>query len=127
MTLTIEDDLKYLGFHLKENLYMKGDWQWLIAKIERNLNTWCNKWLSQGSHLVVIKYFLETIPIYWMYLAWRSKGILDNIFQLYYRFIWERNKEKNGMTLVSWRNLVIPKKQGGWGFKSLFLFSKALE
>jgi hypothetical protein len=30
------------------------------------------------------------------------------------------------MVLVSWKKLVVPKAQGGWGLKNIFLFSKAL-
>jgi hypothetical protein len=30
------------------------------------------------------------------------------------------------MVLASWKKLVIPKSQGGWGLKNIFLFSKAL-
>jgi hypothetical protein len=46
--LATNDGMKYLGFHLKANWYKKGDWQWLIAKVEKKLNTWCNQWLSRG-------------------------------------------------------------------------------
>jgi hypothetical protein len=30
------------------------------------------------------------------------------------------------MILVSWRKITIPKSQGGWGLKNIFMFSKAL-
>jgi len=39
MTLTFEASLKYLGFHLKEKIYLKGDSKWLIANIEIKMNT----------------------------------------------------------------------------------------
>jgi hypothetical protein len=29
--------LKYLGFFLKANNYMKNDWRWLIEKVEKSL------------------------------------------------------------------------------------------
>jgi hypothetical protein len=41
-----EDGFKYIGFLLKENGYVKRDWLWLVAKIEKKINTWCNRWLS---------------------------------------------------------------------------------
>jgi hypothetical protein len=30
------------------------------------------------------------------------------------------------MVLSSWKRLAIPKSQGGWGLKNIFMFSKAL-
>jgi hypothetical protein len=51
----LEQGLKYLGFFLKPNQYKKCDWQWLIAKVEKKINTWCNRWLSRGGHLVLVK------------------------------------------------------------------------
>jgi hypothetical protein len=35
----LDASLKYLGFQLKPNLYKICDWQWLIAKVEKKLNT----------------------------------------------------------------------------------------
>jgi len=55
--------LKYLGFHLTPNLYKKCDWQWLIAKVEKKLNTLCNWWLSRGGCLVLVKAVLEAIKL----------------------------------------------------------------
>jgi hypothetical protein len=60
---------KHLGFHLKYNLYLKGDWKWLIAKVEKNIKIWCNIWLSHGGRLVLVKYVLEAITVFWMSLT----------------------------------------------------------
>ena len=35
----LEDGLKYLGFYLKPNNYLKKDWVWLIEKLEKILLT----------------------------------------------------------------------------------------
>ena len=34
----IDDGLKYMGFHLKPNIYKKVDWLWFLAKMEKILN-----------------------------------------------------------------------------------------
>ena len=68
-SLEFEDGLKYLGFRLKPFKYKIVDWSWLVAKIEIILNIWHQIWLSRAGHLVLIKSFLEKIPIYWMSLA----------------------------------------------------------
>ena len=46
--VTLDDGLKYLGFFLKPNNYLKKDWVWLIEKLERRLNYWSHRWLSRA-------------------------------------------------------------------------------
>jgi hypothetical protein len=99
--IDLDQGLKYLGFHLKPNLYKKGDWQWLIAKVEKKINHWCNRWLSRGGRLVLVKVVLEAIPVYWISLAWVLKGVLEAIRKLCYKFIWSGEKSKKGLVLAS--------------------------
>ena len=39
----IDNGIKYLGFILNSNAYLRKDWAWLVAKIEKRLLLWCNK------------------------------------------------------------------------------------
>jgi hypothetical protein len=34
----LDDGLKYLGFLLKPNDYIKEDWKWLLKKMDKRLN-----------------------------------------------------------------------------------------
>ena len=52
---SLQDNFKYLGFHLKPDKYWIQDWKWLLVKIEKNLNNWGLKWLSRVGRLVFIK------------------------------------------------------------------------
>ena len=45
ITAGVEEGLKYLGFSLKANMYLKRDWVWLIGKVEKRLKVWSHKWL----------------------------------------------------------------------------------
>ena len=42
----LDDGFKYLGYYLKSNNYLKEDWRWLVRKVEKKINHWCNKWFS---------------------------------------------------------------------------------
>jgi hypothetical protein len=75
--MNLDEGMKYLGFYLKPNNHRKADWLWLIAKLEKWLQVWSHKWLSQAGRLVLIKSMLEAIPIYWMSFSWIPKGILE--------------------------------------------------
>jgi len=47
-----------------------------------------------------VKYIFEDIHIYWFSSMFVPKGILENIKQLSYIFVWSRYKEKKGIALV---------------------------
>jgi hypothetical protein len=58
------EGLKYLGFHLNPNNYLKKDWKWLISKLDKRLYGWSFKWLSKVGRLTLTKEILEAIPVY---------------------------------------------------------------
>jgi hypothetical protein len=65
----IDEGLKYLGFHLKPNSYTKSDWNWLLAKLEKRLKSWSFRWLSSVGRMILVKFVLEEIPVYWLSMA----------------------------------------------------------
>ena len=87
---------------------------------------WSHKWLSRARRLVLVKSVLEAIPIYWMYLSWIPKGILEVTRRICLRFLWSGKKETEVTPWVSWKRVVVPKGLGGWGLKNILLFAKAL-
>jgi len=122
----LDEGLKYLGFSLKANLYLKRDWVWLVGKVEKRLRVWSHKWLSRAGRLVLVKSVLEAIPVYWMSLAWIPKGILEIIRRICFKFLWSGKKEDQTTPWVNWKKIAVPKGLGGWGLKNIFLFHKAL-
>jgi hypothetical protein len=51
-------------------------------------------------------------------------GILSKIRKVCINFLWSSHKE-DGIPLIKWSRLVIPKKLGGWGIKNLVWFYKS--
>ena len=89
----LDDGLKYLGFFLKPNNYLKKDLVWLIEKLEKILHSWSHRWLSRAGRLVLVKAMLEAIPVYWMSLSWIPKGILEKARWICLHFLWSGKKE----------------------------------
>ena len=83
----LDGGLKYLGFFLKPNDYLKKDWKWLLEKLDKRLKSWSHKWLSRGGRLVLVKAVLEAIPVYWMSLSWIPKGIPEEARRICFRFL----------------------------------------
>jgi hypothetical protein len=75
--LSFNGGLRYLGFNLKPNNYGKEDWRWKLSRIEQRITFWCNRWISRGGRLVLIKFVLEAILVFWHTLAHIPKGILE--------------------------------------------------
>lgn len=115
-----------MGFFLNPNDYKKMDWKWLIGKLEIRLQMWSNKWLSRAGRLVLVKSVLEAILVYWMYIDWIPKGILEKIRHIYFTFMWQGSKEIHSRPWVKWEKIAIPKALGGLGLKNIFRFSTAL-
>ena len=120
----IEKGLKYLGFHLKPCRYLIKDWDWLIAKVEKRVTNWSYRWFSKGGKLILIKFVLESIPVYWMHF-WIPLTVIEKIRKICFKFLWS-GKDVSVLPWTSWRSLAIPKFLGGWGLKIPVLFAKAL-
>jgi hypothetical protein len=73
------------------------------------IKIWCNIWLSRGGCLVLIKSILKGIPMYWLSLAWVSKGVLETIRKIVYKFIWSRDKKKERCGVELMENVGISK------------------
>lgn len=54
---------KYLGYYLKPGSSKSADWSWLVAKFEKKIGLWCNKWLSLGSRFILVKAVLESVGV----------------------------------------------------------------
>ena len=124
--IDINDGLKYLGYHIKPNDYKIKDWNWIIAKIERRINVWYNRWLSRAGRLILIKSVLEAILVYWMTLAWIPIGITNRIKCICRQFLWRNQGKASTFAWIAWDRINLPKQWGGWGIKDLHLFSRAL-
>ena len=73
---TLSEGVKYLGFSLNPNCYSFQDWIWLYRKIETRVSLWTNIFIFRGSRLVLLKAILQSIPVYWVSIAYIPKGIL---------------------------------------------------
>jgi hypothetical protein len=76
--------------------------------------------------LVLVKYVLESILIYWFSITHVSKGILDKIKKKCFNVLWTGKKEKEGLTLAKRSKLARPKEARAWDLTNIYIFSQAL-
>jgi hypothetical protein len=124
--IDLKDGFIYLGFRLKPGVSTSADWYWLVALFERRIGFWCNKWLSLGGRLILVKSVLEGLAVYWMTLARIPNKIIILLRSLSFNFLWNDLAGKRRFHLCSWQSLVRPRKAGGWGLKNLSIFNTTL-
>jgi len=122
----LNDGFKYLVYYLKPGHSKSVDWRWLVAKFEKKIGLWCNKWISLRGRLILVKAVLESLEVLWMSLEVIPKTILNKLCILSYAFMWSEHKEKFQFHLCRWDLLARPKICGGWGLKNIPLFNSAL-
>jgi hypothetical protein len=98
---------------------------WIVEKFEKRISHWCSRWLSLGGRLVLIKYMLESQPIYWLTLASLPSTIQTKIRQRIFIFLWSGGWNKKSIHLCNWQLIAKPKYLGGWGLRNLIGFSRA--
>jgi hypothetical protein len=83
----VETGFKYLGFFIKPNHYLIEDWSWLIRKFEKRVDHWCNRWLTLGGRLILIKAVLMGLSVYWMSMSAIPISVLGKIRQIIFSFL----------------------------------------
>ena len=101
----IDSGFKYLGFMLKPMGYGLKDWRWIIKLFENNIGHWTHKFLSLGGRLILIRYVLSGIPIYWFSLARIPRSIMSKLRQCIFTFLWGGTANKHKLHLVDWKIL----------------------
>jgi hypothetical protein len=122
----LSDRVQVSWIFLKMGRYKSDDWLWLLEKYEKRIRHWCNRWLSIGGRLVLIKVVLESQPVYWLALSNIPAMILQRIRQLIFGFLWTGCKKKKSFHLCNWNIIARPKLFGGWGLRNLLCFSRAM-
>jgi hypothetical protein len=124
--LDLKEGFRYLGYQLKMGASLPEDWRWLVATFEKKIDFWCNKWLSMGGRLILIKTVLESLAVFWMTLERIPKKVIHILRRLAFNFLWNGQACRRRFHLCDWETLSKPRRVGGWGLKNLTIFNTAL-
>jgi hypothetical protein len=117
---------KYLGNQLDINPTRMKNWQGVIDKIKNRLASWPFRSLNIASRIVLLKSVLQSIPIYPLSIKATSKGVCTKLKEIFGKFLWEGPKQQRKWALVSWKNLVKRKEEGGLGIRDPEMLNKIL-
>eukprot|EP00253_Pinus_taeda_P024975 PITA_24975 len=117
---------KYLGIPLIDKPLRKAVWELVTKKLQDKTQKWTNRSLNLAGRLVLIKYVLQTVPIFMFSALPAPKGVLQHIRNIQRDFPWGKGEEKKKWALVAWEKICKPKTHGGLGLDDPETLSKVL-
>ncbi|EPS72636.1 hypothetical protein M569_02121, partial [Genlisea aurea] len=115
----------YLGLPSLTGSSKKRLFSGLLERVNRKIEGWNSKFLSQAGKLVLIKAVLQAIPAYTMSCFALPKSFLGDLQSAISRYWW-RNRNGKGIHWKSWDFISRSFKEGGLGFRDLHDFNLAL-
>ncbi|XP_070039800.1 uncharacterized protein [Nicotiana tomentosiformis] len=116
----------YLGCPIFYTIRRKDYYDDLVKKVKAKLHSWKGKLLSFGGKATLITSVLQSIPVHLLSALDPPNNILVHLHKIFARFFWSNKQEDRSRHWDSWKNLCLPKYEGGLGFRSLHDVSKAL-
>ncbi|KAJ1432432.1 ribonuclease H, partial [Sesbania bispinosa] len=98
----------------------------LLQHVQRRLSMWKGEALSFAGRITLSQTVLVALPCYTIQSTLLPKGICARIERHCREFIWGDKPSKRVWHTVPWDDFSLPKNMGGWGFKDLYSFNKAM-
>jgi hypothetical protein len=107
---------KYLGFPMMHGRLQRKDFEFLEEKVSKRLESWQHNLLNKAGKMTLVKSVLNSIPNYYMQVAWLPQSTCDSIDKMARNFLW-KGTSNTGIHLVGWEKITKPKKLGGLGIR----------
>ncbi|KAG6639074.1 hypothetical protein CIPAW_10G075900 [Carya illinoinensis] len=86
--------MTYLGIHTTFNQSKKEDYKEMLEKINKRLEGWKSKLLSQAGRSMLIRTVASTIPTYQMSTHMLPKSISESLNTSFKNFWWGTTKDQ---------------------------------
>ncbi|CAL2227338.1 unnamed protein product [Prunus armeniaca] len=121
-----EDPGKYLGLPTIWGRSKKMVLAFVKDKILGKIQGWKHGLLSQAGREVLIKSVAQAVLSYPMSVFLFPNGFCKEIDSILANFEWGQSQQSNKIHWISWKDLGMPKNEGGMGFRNLKDFNVAL-
>jgi len=118
--------VRYLGVPLISTRLLYRDCKILVEKLEARIQNWKNKSLSFAGRLQLIRSVLSSMHIYWASVFILPDRIISDLEKRMRVFLWSHGIMKKGKAKVKWKEVCLPKYEGGLGIRRLTDMNKAL-
>ena len=117
---------RYLGIPVADSRLTIAQYSPLIDKISDCISAWAGATLSYAGRTELIKSVLQGVECFWLSILPIPAGVKSKIVQLCRNFLWSGNCTINKKPLVAWREVTLPKIEGGLGLRNSKAWNKAL-
>ena len=109
--------LTYLGCPIIRGRVKLIYFEELLTKFQNKLMGWYAKFLSNAGRVVLINSVLSSIPIHLLSVLNLPRGIIAKLNSAMANFFWSGKLNVNKRHWCSWRDITMPKKEGGLGIR----------
>jgi hypothetical protein len=117
---------KYLGLPTALGRSTDAQFEHILTRAKKLANGWTPKTLSSPGREVLVKSVCQAIPTYSMSCFRLSKKLCKKLTSCVARFWWGGNEKKRKIHWKKWKDIAIPKENGGMGFRDFQLFNQAM-
>ncbi|KAK2665976.1 hypothetical protein Ddye_004550 [Dipteronia dyeriana] len=117
---------KYLGLSCVTSRSKRALFNSVKERVWKKLQSWSSRFFSSGGQEILLKAVIQSIPIYTMNLFRLPVTLIYEIHRMCARFWWNGEVLKHKLQWCSWDLLCKAKENGGFGFRDLNAFNKAM-
>jgi hypothetical protein len=109
----------YLGLLVGANPRRASTWDPVVDRLRKRLRSWGNRYVSLGGRTVLINSVLNSIPIFYLSFLKMSVVVIKKITRIQREFLWGGVKGGRKISWVNWKNVCMPRSQGGLGVRDV--------
>jgi hypothetical protein len=109
----------YLGLLVGANPRRASTWDPVVDRLRKRLRSWGNRYVSLGGRTVLINSVLNSIPIFCLSFLKMSVVVIKKITRIQREFLWGGVKGGRKISWVNWKNVCMPRSQGGLGVRDV--------
>ena len=117
---------KYLGIPVAASRLTIAQFSPLMDKISDYISAWAGASLSYAGRTELIRSVLQGVECYWLTILPIPTGVRKKITQLCRNFLWSGRATVNKKPLVAWKEVTLPRHEGGLGIRNSKAWNKAL-
>jgi len=104
----------YLGMPIGCDSRRLDFWKPILNSIISRLSSWKSKFLSFDGRLILLKYVMSSLPVYFLSLFKAPAGIISSIESLF-KFFWGSGENFRKIAWVDWDSVCLLREEGGLG------------
>ncbi|XP_021991415.1 uncharacterized protein LOC110888183 [Helianthus annuus] len=118
--------VRYLGVPLISTKLSFRDCRVLVERMERKVDNWMSKLLSFAGRLQLLNSVLAAMYTYWASVFILPMRIVKDLEKRMRRFLWNGGAPGSIRSKVAWKDVCLPKDEGGLGIRNISDVNKAL-